>query len=178
MKRSRTSTQPLSPDDEEVVRNWCLENAYSTDPVVRRQARTTAVLFTFGMHPIVLTQPRYELKWNPKRRVLTWFRAKTFEAMEFPLAEGKLPWIEEFLGDLRPMDPTAIHSVVMRAGRRMGVPRLCPRALRHDVAARVVERGSISAARKLTGTTPRVLLGYALRAEAKRDVEKVVREGY
>lgn len=177
-KKLKSSTQPLPPEDEELVRNWCFEHAHDADEAVRRWARTTAMLFTFGMHPIVLTQPRYEIRWNPKRRVLTWLRPKTYEFMEFPLAEGKLPWIEEFLGDLRPLDPSAIKRAVRKAGLRMGVPKLCPRNLRHDVAARLVERGSISAARKLTGTTPRVLLGYAMRAEAKRDVERVVREGY
>ena len=174
------SKEPLSPEDEQIVRDWVLLHANDPEPV-RRMARTTAVLFRFGMHPIVLGQPEaYELKFIESPRILAYRRPKTWEAVRAPLRDEEAPWIGEFVDGCRRNTCTSqdINRVVHAAGDRMGMPDLTARGLRHDAASRALDRGGFNAARALTATTDRVLIGYARRTDGRRALQELTDRGF
>jgi len=177
-RKSKPSTEPLSPEDETIVREWSAAHALDADPGTRRQARTIALLFRTGMHPVVLALPvEFRLRYSYPPRVLSWNRPKTLRPIRCPLKESELPWLEDFLKTLTPLDPSRIRQIVHEGGAKMGMPELTPRALRHDLAARLAER-NVNAARELTGTTLRVLIGYAQRREARDALERLTNEGF
>ncbi|MCI4317599.1 MAG: hypothetical protein L3J96_03595 [Thermoplasmata archaeon] len=175
------STEPLSPEDEQIVRDWILIAAPSDDPDLRRQGRTIGTLFRFGMHPIVLGQAEaFNLKYIGAPRVLAWRRAKTYEPVRAPLRDEEVPWLGEFVEycHAHPCTSQNVNRVVHAGGDRIGMPYLSARSLRHDTGARALDRGGFNAAKALLATTDRITLGYGKRADGRRALQELTDKGF
>lgn len=172
-----TSTEALSENEETVLTNWAFRVVRDPDPQIARLAKLVLLFWYTGMHPAVLgDRAEYHLETDGK--VIRWLRTKTREPIFFPVSPEIAPWVRDFIETFPPMNPVRINQLVHRAGALAGIPELCPRAIRHTVAARLIEKYDFNTAKILTGTTDRVLIRYAKRKAAKAVLAAIATEGF
>jgi integrase len=172
-----TSTTGLSEDESAVLLRWCGAQIAGPDSEEKHLAKIVLVFWYTGIHPAVFAD-RGKFKFWTDGKVATWERTKTREPILFPLAPEIQPWVREFLMSFPKVHPVTLNQLVHRAGVYMGIPELCPRSIRHTVAARLVEKFDFNTAKALTGTTDRVLIRYAKRKAAKTALAAIRSEGF
>jgi integrase len=172
-----SSTTSLSELEQEILLAWCSPKVRDPNLRLRWLARLTLVFYYFGMHPVVVGRfHAWELRTDG--RFLMWRRAKTGTPIEFPISPQITEWLPEFLEFLHTMSPKQLSNDVHEAGIRMGLKGLCPRALRHTVASRLLEKYDLNVAKSLTGTTDKILLHYARRAATRSALGDIANRGF
>jgi integrase len=158
-----TSLSPLSDIERAILK----EHFFDLDSV-SWESRLTHLIYSTGMHPAVPADPA---RWNLhiETDILVWNRPKTRELVSVPIDPDIRGWVEEMISFLSstPRQPQAVKEAVRKFGVEIGLPGLRPRGLRHDYIFRVLAARGIMEARELSGTTTRILMGYARRQLAR-----------
>jgi integrase len=154
----RQSVDRLSdPDRATLLRAFAMRSADAD-----LAYRVTRFIFSTGAHPAVLSDPA---RWNLRIEgaMLTWHRPKTDQEVNVPIDPAIEGWLPAFIDQLEVehRHPVFVNRLVHRFGEQTGLPDITPRTLRHDYSYRALESQGLLAARALTGTTTRTLLGYS-----------------
>jgi hypothetical protein len=154
----RQSVERLSDEDRaKLLRTF---KAHESNPDLA--FKVTRLIFSCGAHPAVLSDPaKWDFRISDDGRMWTWHRPKTDLEINAP-ADVSLVWLPEFIEELKRerYNTVYLNHLVHRFGARAGLPGITPRTLRHDYSYRALESQGLLAARALTGTTTRTLLGY------------------
>ncbi|MGP8073691.1 MAG: hypothetical protein ACLP74_01515 [Thermoplasmata archaeon] len=134
-----------------------------------------ATFYYLGIHPSTLADPA-SAHLRSDGAVAEWSRVKTGKSIRFPLGPEMRPWFKEWIESLPVRNRRTYWRILHTVGKDLGF-HLSPRASRHDVAARLMEKVSFNTAKDLTGTTDKILIDYGRRAAAKPELERLAREG-
>jgi hypothetical protein len=180
------TTSPLAQAERTLLINRCLYGEWNMESFPTLDPRQLVlVLYSTGIHPAVLEDTGLyglRVEREPRGLILKLRRPKTRRPVTIPLfwqrlfeehnpnADSRMQpfwpdiqsWIEDWLKFWTERSRQVIFQDVRRWGMQNGLPRLCPRVLRHDFIARCYETTrDVNLTAALATCSPRIAMDYA-----------------